>query len=73
VVLKPQDAAVYLNGSNDLKTGVRIFRMIKRSRRPSHSRNADITANVGEMVTWERRWALRIMSDQLNINKEESA
>jgi hypothetical protein len=29
VVTKPQDVAVCLNGLNDLKTGVRIFKMNK--------------------------------------------
>jgi hypothetical protein len=29
MVMKPQVVAVYLNGGNDLKTGVRIFRIIQ--------------------------------------------
>jgi hypothetical protein len=28
VAMKPEVVAVYLNGGNNLKTGVRIFRMI---------------------------------------------
>jgi hypothetical protein len=41
-----------------------------RSVSPSTSRNADINAYVREMVTRGRRWALRMMSDEVNINKE---
>jgi transposase len=37
---------------------------------PSVSRNADTISNVCEMVTRDRRWALRMMTDELNINKE---
>jgi hypothetical protein len=37
---------------------------------PSTSRNEDTIADVREMVTRDRRWALRMMSDELNINKE---
>jgi transposase len=37
---------------------------------PSTSRNADTIANVREMVTRDRRLTLRMMSDELNINKE---
>jgi transposase len=41
-----------------------------RSGRPSTSRNADTIGNVREMVTRDRRLTLRMMSDELNINKE---
>jgi hypothetical protein len=41
-----------------------------RSRRILTSRNADTVADVCEMVTWDRRWALRMMTDELNISKE---
>jgi hypothetical protein len=41
-----------------------------RSGRPSISRNADIITNVREMVTRDRRRALRMMADELNINME---
>jgi transposase len=41
-----------------------------RSRRPSTSRNAGTIANVREIVTRDRPLTLRIMSDELNINKE---
>jgi transposase len=41
-----------------------------RSGRPSTSRNADTVENVPEMVTRDRRLALRVMLDELNINKE---
>jgi hypothetical protein len=41
-----------------------------RSGRPSTSLNADIIADVREMLTRDRRWALRRMADELNINKE---
>jgi hypothetical protein len=39
-----------------------------RSGRPSTSRNADIIANICEMVTRDSRF--RMMSNELNINKE---
>jgi transposase len=41
-----------------------------RSERPSTSRNADTIANVLETVTRDRRLTLRMMLDELNINKE---
>jgi hypothetical protein len=41
-----------------------------RSGRPSTARNADTIANVREMVTPDSRLSLRMMSDELNINKE---
>jgi hypothetical protein len=46
-----------MNGFNDLKMGVRIFSMIQE-------------ANVFETVTLDHRLTLRMMSDELNINKE---
>jgi histone-lysine N-methyltransferase SETMAR len=55
---------------NDFKTGVRTFRMIQKSGRPSTSPNADTIANVREMVTRDRLWALRMMADEPNINKK---
>jgi hypothetical protein len=42
-----------------------------RSGRPSTSRNSDTIANVREMVTRDLRWPLRMMADELNINKEK--
>jgi hypothetical protein len=41
-----------------------------RSRRLSTSRNADTITNILETVIRNRRWALRMMSDELNVNKE---
>jgi hypothetical protein len=41
-----------------------------KSGRPSTPGNAATISNVGEMVTRDRRWALRMMTDELNINKE---
>jgi hypothetical protein len=41
-----------------------------RSRCPSSSRNADIIANVREMVMRDRRLTLRMMLNELNIYKE---
>jgi ribosomal protein S25 len=41
-----------------------------RSGRPSTSRNADTIADVRKMVTRDRRFTLRMMSDELNINTE---
>jgi hypothetical protein len=41
-----------------------------RSKRTSTSRNADTIANICETVTQDRQWALRMMSDELNINME---
>jgi hypothetical protein len=41
-----------------------------RSGRPLSSRNADTVANIREMMTRDRRCTLRMMSDELNINKE---
>jgi hypothetical protein len=38
--------------------------------RPSTSRNADIIENVHEIVTWDHRLTIRMMLDELNINKE---
>jgi hypothetical protein len=61
---------VYLYGLNDVKTGVEIFRMIQEAGLPSTSRNADTYANAREMVTRDRRWALGMMADELNISKE---
>jgi hypothetical protein len=40
------------------------------SGRPPAPRNADIIANVRELVTRDHRWALRMMTDELNMNKE---
>jgi hypothetical protein len=40
------------------------------SRLPSYPQNADTIANVRDMVTRDRRWALRMMADELNVNKE---
>jgi transposase len=37
---------------------------------PSTSRNADTIAHIFEMVTGDRRLTLRMMSDELNINKD---
>jgi hypothetical protein len=51
------------NGHEDLQDD-------PRREHPSTSRNADAIANVREVVTRERRWALRMMVDELNINKE---
>jgi transposase len=50
-------------GRQDLQDG-------PRSGRPSNPRNADKIANVLEMVTRDRRLTLRMMSDELNINKK---
>jgi hypothetical protein len=58
-----------MNGLNDLKTGEHL-QDDPRSGRPSTSRNADTIANVREMVTRDRRLILRMMLDELNINKE---
>jgi hypothetical protein len=41
-----------------------------RSGRPSTARNANTIANVREMMTQDRRLSLRMMSDELNINKK---
>jgi hypothetical protein len=41
-----------------------------RSGRPSTSRNADTIANAREIMTRDRRGALRMMADELNISKE---
>jgi transposase len=41
-----------------------------RSGRPSTSRNTDKIVNVREMVTQDLRFTLRMLSDELNINKE---
>jgi hypothetical protein len=41
-----------------------------RSGRPSTSRNADTIANVREMVTRDGRLTFRMLSDEININKE---
>jgi hypothetical protein len=40
------------------------------SGRPSTSQNSDTIANVYEMVTRDHKLTLRMMSDELNINKE---
>jgi stress response protein YsnF len=42
----------------------------RRSGRPSTSRNADTIANIREMMTRDRRCTLRMLSEELNINKE---
>jgi hypothetical protein len=52
------------------KVGREDLQYDPRSGRPSASGNADTFANVPEMVTRYRRWALRIMADELNISKE---
>jgi hypothetical protein len=41
-----------------------------KSGRSSTSGNAATIADVREMVTRNRRWALRMMTDDLNVNKE---
>jgi ribosome-binding protein aMBF1 (putative translation factor) len=41
-----------------------------RSGRPLTSRKADTVADVPEIVTQDRRWAVRMMADELNINKD---
>jgi transposase len=41
-----------------------------RSERPLTSRNADTITTVREMVTRDRRWTLRMMSDELNVSKK---
>jgi hypothetical protein len=41
-----------------------------RSRCPSTPQNADRIADVCEMVIRDRRWALRMMVNELNINKK---
>jgi hypothetical protein len=41
----------------------------QRSRRPSTSRKADTMANVHEKMARDREWSLRMMSDELHINK----
>jgi predicted nuclease of restriction endonuclease-like RecB superfamily len=43
-----------------------VFEWFKRSA----PRNADRIANVRKMATRDRRWALKMMADELNINKE---
>jgi hypothetical protein len=53
-----------------LKDGSEYLQSDPRSRSPSDSLNADTIANVREMVTRDRRWALRMVADELNINKE---
>jgi hypothetical protein len=59
-----------LNPVDDLKIGVRIFRMIPKCGRPATSRNADTIANVHEMGTRDSRLTLGIISDELNINND---
>jgi transposase len=54
---------------NRFKDGCEDFQDDPRSGRPSTSRNTDKIANVREMVTRDRQLTLRIMSDELNINK----
>jgi hypothetical protein len=45
--------------------------MIQEARVLQTSRNAYTVANVIEMPTRDRRWALRMtVNDELNINKE---
>jgi hypothetical protein len=41
-----------------------------RNGSPSTSRNADTISNVYEMVIRDHLWPLRMMVDELNINKE---
>jgi hypothetical protein len=41
-----------------------------RNGSPSTPRTADTIANVRDMLTRDRRLALRMMSDELNMNKE---
>jgi transposase len=52
----------FRDGREDLQDG-------PNSGRPSNSRNADTIANVREMVTRGSRLTLRMMSDELNVNK----
>jgi transposase len=41
-----------------------------KSGRPSASRNVEAVANEREVVTREHRWAVRMMTVELNSNKE---
>jgi hypothetical protein len=58
---------MYLDGSNDLKTGLQGD---PGRGRPSTSRNTGTIANFHEMVTRDRHWALRMMADELNIRND---
>jgi hypothetical protein len=51
------------DGSEDLQDGPKCGR-------PSSSQNVDTKSTVHETVTRDRRWALRMMADELNINME---
>jgi hypothetical protein len=51
------------------KEGHEALQDDQKSGHPSTSRNADTIANVREMVTRDRQWALKML-DELNINKE---
>jgi transposase len=52
------------------KDGFKDLQDDPRSGRPSTPRSADTIPNVRAMVTRDRRLTLRMMSDELNINKE---
>jgi hypothetical protein len=55
-------------GFKRLKDGREDFQDEQEVGCPSTSRNADTITNVRETVTRDRRRALRMMTDELNIN-----
>jgi transposase len=52
------------------KDGRENFEDDPSSGRPSTSRNADTISNAREIVIRDRRWALRMMAYELNIDME---
>lgn len=55
------------------KDGIQNLQDDPKCGHPSDYQNADTKANVLEMLIRGRRWALRIMADDLNINKDAVA
>jgi histone-lysine N-methyltransferase SETMAR len=53
----------FKDGGEDLQDDPRRWR-------PSTSRNADPIANIREVTTRDRQWALRMMADEVDISKE---
>jgi hypothetical protein len=58
-----------MNGLSHFKERREVLHDDPRSGRPSTSRNADTIANIREIVARDDRRALKMMSDELNVNK----